>query len=70
VTGGGEADSRTDRADARTTCDEPGCENVAAVRLHVPWADERAVCPAHARVLARPDGVVAEPIEGAEGEWP
>ena len=52
------------------TCDEPGCERTAAVKLHVPWADDRLVCPAHARVLARPDGVVAEPIAGAEDEWP
>lgn len=47
-------------------CDEADCERAAAVRLHVPWADDRLVCTAHARVLARPDGVVAEPIEGAE----
>jgi hypothetical protein len=48
------------------TCDEGGCGRPAAVRLHVPWSDDRTVCTAHARVLARPDGVVAEPIEGAE----
>ena len=53
-----------------TECAEDGCEAVAAVRLHVPWAADRAVCVAHARVLARQDGVVAEPLEGAEGEWP
>lgn len=51
-------------------CDEPGCERAAAVWLHVPWAEDRRVCPAHTRVLSRPDGVVAEPIPGAEGEWP
>ena len=52
------------------TCDEAGCPRAAAVRLHVPWSEDRAVCPAHARVLARPDGVVAEPIEGTDAEWP
>jgi len=51
-------------------CSEEGCERTAAVRLRVPWADDRAVCVAHARVAARQDGVVAEPIEGREGEWP
>lgn len=51
-------------------CAEAGCDRPAAVRLFVPWAEDRSVCPAHARVLARPDGVVAEPIEGAAGEWP
>lgn len=56
--------------DTGATCDEPGCGRAAAVRLHVPWADDRLVCPAHARVLARPDGVVAEPVPGAEDEWP
>lgn len=57
--------SRDSDAD-RPACDEAGCDRPAAVRLHVPWGDDRAVCTAHARVLARPDGVVAEPIEGAE----
>lgn len=51
-------------------CAESGCERRAAVRLHVPWDEDRAVCPAHARALASQDGVVAEPIEGAESEWP
>lgn len=55
---------------AADACEEPGCDRRAAVVLHVPWDDDRRVCPAHARVLARPDGVVAEPIAGAEGEWP
>lgn len=51
-------------------CDEPGCSRPAGVVLHVPWDEDRAVCPAHARVLARQDGIVAEPMEGAESEWP
>lgn len=46
------------------------CENSAGVRLHVPWAETRSVCPAHARVLARQDGVVAEPLEGSKAHWP
>jgi hypothetical protein len=51
-------------------CSEEGCDRAAAVLLHVPWAENRAVCTAHARVAAQQDGVVAEPLEGAEGEWP
>ena len=53
-----------------TECAEEGCERTAAVRLHVPWAGERDVCAAHARALVQQDGVVAEPLEGAEGEFP
>lgn len=52
------------------TCAEDGCEEPAAVRLHVPWAENREVCPAHARPIARKDGVVAEPLPGSEAEWP
>lgn len=51
-------------------CAEEGCTRAVAVRLHVPWAGEREVCAAHARVLAQQDGVVAEPLEGADGEFP
>ncbi|WP_227376486.1 hypothetical protein [Haladaptatus halobius] len=47
-------------------CAEDDCENEAAVRLHIPWAENRAVCTGHARVLARRDGVVAEPLEDVE----
>jgi hypothetical protein len=49
-------------------CAEEGCEREAAVRLRIPWDADRAVCAAHARVLAQRDGVVAEPIEDAD--WP
>ena len=56
--------------DEQTRCAEPGCELPAAVLLHVPWAENRTVCPGHARVIARQEGIVAEPIEGAEAEWP
>lgn len=51
-------------------CEESDCEETAAVRLHVPWDENREVCTAHARGVARKDGVVAEPLEGAESEWP
>lgn len=51
-------------------CDEADCEAPAAVRLHVPWAANREVCTAHARALAQEEGVVAEPLEGSESEWP
>ncbi|WP_440006547.1 hypothetical protein [Halomicrococcus sp. SG-WS-1] len=49
-------------------CAEDDCDDEAAVRLHVPWDANREVCTSHARVLARQDGVVAEPLADAE-EW-
>ena len=49
-------------------CAEEGCTNEAAVLLHIPWTENREVCTAHARVIARRDGVVADPIEDAD--WP
>jgi hypothetical protein len=51
------------------TCSEDGCENEAAVRVHVPWAADRDVCTAHARVIAQQDGVVAEPLADAVDDW-
>jgi hypothetical protein len=51
-------------------CAESDCAESAAVRLHVPWDRNRAVCLGHARVLAQQDGVVAEPLDGSETEWP
>jgi hypothetical protein len=57
-----------DVAVAMGECTEADCENEAAVLLHVPWTENRAVCTAHARVLVQQDGVVAEPLEGSE--WP
>jgi len=53
-----------------TQCAEDGCENDAAVELHIPWDANIAVCPAHARVWAQKDGVVPAPLEGHEDEWP
>lgn len=46
------------------TCTEEGCEKPATVELHIPWADNRVVCAGHARVIARQDGVVADPLDG------
>ncbi|WP_459195080.1 hypothetical protein [Halosimplex sp. J119] len=51
-------------------CAEDGCDAEAAVELHVPWADNRLVCASHARVLARQDGVVADPLDGRGDAWP
>lgn len=50
------------------TCSEPDCDREAAVLLHIPWTDNRAVCTGHARVLSRQDGVVADPLTDAD-EW-
>ncbi|APW98350.1 hypothetical protein CHINAEXTREME_11340 [Halobiforma lacisalsi AJ5] len=43
-------------------CSEAECQRPAAVELHIPWAENRYVCAAHARVLGRQDGVVADPL--------
>ncbi|WP_313690772.1 hypothetical protein [Halorarum halobium] len=51
-------------------CTEDDCEAAASVRLHVPWDADRSVCAAHARALVQQDGVVAEPLEGTDSEWP
>ena len=51
------------------TCAEDGCDREAAVRLYIPWDDDREVCTAHARPMATKDGVVAEPLEGAADDW-
>lgn len=50
-------------------CAEEGCDRKAAVELHVPRADNRLVCTAHARVLSREEGVVADPLDGSEKGW-
>ncbi|WP_306059580.1 hypothetical protein [Natronococcus wangiae] len=42
-------------------CSEDDCDRAACVELHIPWAENRVVCAAHARVLGRQDGVVADP---------
>jgi hypothetical protein len=48
-------------------CAERDCGRPAAVRVYVPWAEDRDVCLAHGRALATRDGVVAEPLD-VEGE--
>ncbi|SDM41037.1 hypothetical protein SAMN04487949_1567 [Halogranum gelatinilyticum] len=50
-------------------CSESGCDREAAVRLYIPWAEDREVCTAHGRALVQQDGVVAEVLEGAEVDW-
>lgn len=47
-------------------CTESDCDRPASVELHVPWDDNRLVCAAHARVLGRQDGVVADPLPESE----
>ncbi|MFB6111074.1 MAG: hypothetical protein ABEJ35_00900 [Halobacteriaceae archaeon] len=47
-------------------CSEADCDREAAVMLLIPWADDRPVCAAHARVLGRQDGVVADPLAQAD----
>jgi hypothetical protein len=53
-----------------TECTEEGCDRVAAVRLHIPWDENREVCLGHARVWSQRDGVVADPLEDADEELP
>ena len=55
---------------ADMTCAEDGCDRAVAVRLHDPRGPNRDVCLPHARVLAREEGVVAEPLTDANSEWP
>lgn len=52
-----------------TECAEEGCDERAAVRLHIPWDANREVCTAHARALVQQDGVVAEPLEESFEDW-
>jgi hypothetical protein len=60
--------SEDDSGSEADRCAEEGCTRPAAVRLHVPWDENREVCTAHARVLARKGGIVAEPLKDVE-EW-
>lgn len=43
-------------------CSEDGCDQIAAVLLHIPWDENRAVCAPHARVLAQEEGIVPDPL--------
>ncbi|WP_162991557.1 hypothetical protein [Halostella salina] len=47
-------------------CTEDECDREAAVLLRIPWAANRVVCAAHARVLGQRDGIVADPLENAD----
>ncbi|WP_195893005.1 hypothetical protein [Halopiger djelfimassiliensis] len=49
-------------------CPEDDCTRPASVELHIPWAENRTVCVAHARVLGQRDGVVADPTPGSAAE--
>jgi hypothetical protein len=51
-------------------CDEAGCDEPSAVRLHIPWSDDREVCLGHARSMVQRDGVVAEPLADTDIDWP
>ena len=51
-------------------CAEDDCERPATFELHIPWDDNRMVCSAHARSLARQDGIVADALESADDELP
>ena len=51
-------------------CSEDGCDATVAVRIHVPWDEDRNVCAAHGRALGQPDGVVATTLDDTDAEWP
>lgn len=51
-------------------CTEDDCDEEAVVQLHIPWAENRPVCAGHARVIARQDGVVADPLDDADDALP
>lgn len=51
-------------------CTQEDCDREATFELHVPWAENRAVCAAHARVESQQDGIVADPLESADEELP
>lgn len=51
------------------TCSEPDCDREAGVLVHVPWDEDRVLCPAHARAIATQDGIVAEPLDGSDDRW-
>ena len=51
-------------------CAEDECDSEATFELHIPWAENRFVCAAHARVQSRKDGIVADPMDTADDELP
>jgi hypothetical protein len=50
------------------TCTEGDCAEPAVVRLYIPWEEDRDVCLGHGRVWAQKEGVVADPLDEADGE--
>jgi hypothetical protein len=51
-------------------CTEENCKREATFELHIPWTENRVVCAAHARTLARKDGIVADALDTAGDELP
>ena len=51
-------------------CAEDDCSREATYELHIPWTENSYVCAAHARVLSRQDGVVADAMDTASDELP
>jgi hypothetical protein len=51
-------------------CAETDCTTEATYELHIPWDENRYVCAAHARVLSRKDGIVADALDTAGDELP
>jgi hypothetical protein len=51
-------------------CSEADCDSEAAFKLLIPWKENEYVCPGHARIRARQDGVVADALDTADDELP
>ena len=51
-------------------CTQEGCEERATFELYIPWTENRVVCSGHARVEARKDGIVADPLDDADDDLP
>ena len=51
-------------------CTEDGCDSEASFELHIPWTENRVVCAPHARVEGEKDGIVADPLDGADDRLP
>lgn len=51
-------------------CAKEGCDSPATFELHIPWRENEYVCAGHARVEGRKEGIVADPIDGAEDHMP
>jgi hypothetical protein len=62
--------AREHEGERESECEVGDCSRAAAVRLHDPRGPNRLVCAAHARAMVQSEGVVAEPLEGSESEFP